>query len=76
MKFDEVDTDYSIIKQVLARNQEELMCRYNAIGSGIGTRNGKPAIILMVKNKKLEDLPLEIEGYPLFIDEIGGVNAY
>lgn len=70
------NNDDNTVEQVLAQHREELMRRYNAIGIGFGIRNGKPAIILMVKKKPSENVHLEIEGYPLFIDEIDDAKAY
>ncbi len=67
------------IRQVLARQRDVLMRRPGAVGVGIGQRDGKPAIVFMVKKKTSEtlaDLPREIEGYALLVEEVGEVVAY
>jgi len=73
------DMESEAIGQVLARHREALMRRSGAVGVGVGQRDGKPAIVFMVVKKTpeaLADLPREIEGYPLLIEEVGEVVAY
>ncbi len=76
---DGYDMETEGIRQVLERQREALMRRSGAVGVGIGQRDGKPAIVFMVKKKTpetLANLPREIEGYPLLIEEVGEVVAY
>ncbi len=76
---DGYDMETAGIRQVLARQREALMRRPGAVGVGIGQRDGKPAIVFMLKKKTpetLANLPREIEGYPLLIEEVGEVVAY
>ncbi len=67
------------IEQVLERQREALMRRPGAVGVGIGEHDGKLAIVFMVDRKTpetLADLPREIEGHPLVVQEVGKVIAY
>ena len=67
------------IEDVLERQREALMSRPEAAGVGIGEREGKPAIVFMVKRKTpeaLAGLPAEINGHPLIVEAVGEIIAY
>lgn len=67
------------IEAALDRQREKLMGRPGAVGVGLGHRDGKPAIVLMVEKatpEALAGLPNEIEGYPLVVEVVGKITAY
>lgn len=67
------------IEQVLERHQDQLMATPGVTGVGIGEKDGKPAIIVMVRevtrDLKLR-LPQVIEGHPVVIEQSGEIFAF
>ena len=67
------------IEEVLDKQREALMRRPHAVGVGIGLKNGKPAIVLMLDQASphaLQGLPKEIGGYPLVVEAVREIRAY
>ena len=80
---------YQRAEHVRARYQEALLAKTNVVGVGVGLRSragtltDEVAIIVMVSKKHLradlstEDLlPLEIEGVPVDVQEVGEIGPH
>ena len=80
---------YQRAEEVKARYQEEILTRSNVVGVGVGLRNrggnltNEVAIIVMVSKKRLRAdlsiadlLPVEIEGVPVDVQEVGEINLH
>src|SRR5690242_3616229 len=67
------------IEDVRRRHENKLMTLPHVVGVGIGERDGKPVIEVLVKTKDavvgLPPIPESIEGYPVTIVEAGDVTA-
>lgn len=68
------------IEDVKRRHESSLMSLPQVVGVGIGERDGKPVIAVLVKTKEaaagLPPIPESIEGYPVTIVEAGDVTAH
>jgi hypothetical protein len=67
------------IEQAFDRHQERLMAVSGVTGVGIGDKNGKPAIVIMVKQLTPDlkgALPQVIEGHPVVIEQSGEISAF
>lgn len=78
----EAQSDYVIgmkIEETLKRTRETLMERPGVAGVGVGLREGKPVIVLMLERDSPEvtaGLPEEIEGHRVVVEVVGEITAY
>jgi hypothetical protein len=71
------------IAQALEAHEDELLARANVVAVGVGERNGKEVIKVLVEKKqsrselKPEDLiPELIEGFETDVEEVGRLEAF
>lgn len=67
------------IEQVFNDHQDELVAMPGVSGIGIGSKDGKPAIVVMVEKLTpalTANLPRSLEGYPLVVEQSGKIVAY
>ena len=71
------------IEAVLRKYEDDLLAYPNVNAVGIGEREGRPVIKVMVVRKVPESalqpaqiLPKELEGYPLDVEEVGAITAH
>jgi hypothetical protein len=67
------------IAQVLDQHQDRLMAVSGVTGVGIGERNSKSAIVIMVRQLTPDlkaRLPQVIEGHPVVIEQSGEISAF
>jgi hypothetical protein len=67
------------IAEVLKKYTDNLMSISDVVGIGQGICDGKPCIKVFLKKKTREleeQLPRELNGYKVKIEEIGKVRAY
>jgi hypothetical protein len=67
------------IEQAFDRHQERLMAVSGVTGVGIGDKNGKPAIVIMVKQLTPDlkgALPQVIEGHAVVMEQSGEISAF
>jgi hypothetical protein len=65
------------ITDVLARHTPHLMSIAGVVGTAEGRQDGRPCIIVFVKEKTTEierAIPKQLEGYPVRIDAVGEVG--
>lgn len=70
------------IEQALEAHEDELLARANVVAVGVGERNGKEVIKVLVEQKKPrselkpEDvIPETIEGFETTVEEVGQIEA-
>ena len=66
------------IDTALHEKRASIMRTPGVVGVGRGHRHGKDVVVVMVENRDkaaLEQIPDNIEGYPVEVDEIGMVVA-
>lgn len=66
------------IEQALDRHQPEIMALKGVTGVGIGLRDAKPVILVMVETSTAElvdRLPSELDGHPVVIEAVGVIRA-
>ena len=67
------------IEQVFTQHHDRLMTISGVTGLGIGEKDGKPAIVIMVK-QLTPDLkarfPQAIEGHPVVVEQSGEIAAF
>jgi len=71
------------IEAVLRKHEDDLLAYPNVNAVGIGEREGRPVIKVMVVRKVPESslepgqiLPKELEGYPLDVEAVGEITAH
>jgi hypothetical protein len=67
------------IEQVFNDNHDTLMAVPGVTGLGIGSKDGKPAIVVMVKQLTPAlrgRLPRSLKGYPIVVEQSGEIVAY
>jgi len=67
----------SSIEIVLARHTPKLMSIPGVVGTAQGEDEGKPCILVFVKEKDeriRREIPSTLEGYPVRIDEVGEIR--
>lgn len=67
------------IEQVFDGHHDQLMAVPGVTGLGIGDQNGKPAIVIMVRQLTPDQkarLPQSLEGYPVVVEESGEIVAF
>jgi hypothetical protein len=67
------------IEQVFNDHQDQLMTIPGVTGVGIGSKDGKPAIVVMVERltPALTALvPRSLKGYPLVVEQSGKIVAH
>lgn len=65
------------INDVLETHAAELMAIPGVVGTGIGEEKGKPCILVLVRKKDdrlRRQIPTQLDGYPIRIDEVGEVR--
>ena len=65
------------IERVQERHESQLMAVPGVVGVGIGVRQGRPALLVMVRERTPEvaRLPPTLEGVPLAIEVVGDITA-
>ncbi len=67
------------IQQVFDRHHERLLALPGVTGLGIGEKDGKPALVIMVR-QLLPDLtarlPGALEGHPVVVEQSGEIVAF
>jgi hypothetical protein len=66
------------IEAVLRDHTPELLRIPEVVGTGQGMKDGRPAIVVMLKRSDptlMKSLPREIEGYPVDLRVVGDVSA-
>ena len=66
------------LQRVLEEHRERLMALPGVVGTAIGLCSGKPCIRVFVVAKTgglLKQIPAEIEGYQVAVDETGEIKA-
>jgi hypothetical protein len=68
------------IESTRARHEERLMSLPNVVGVGIGERDGKPVIQVLVTHRQpdlppQDRVPENVDGFPVAVEEIGAVQA-
>jgi hypothetical protein len=66
------------IEEVLAEHTPALLDVVGVVGTGQGELSGKPCIKVFVSMRSLEleqRIPVELDGYPLVIEEVGEPRA-
>jgi hypothetical protein len=73
---------FMTIEQALEAHEDELLARANVVAVGVGERNGKEVIKVLVEQKKPrselkpEDvIPETIEGFETTVEEVGQIEA-
>ena len=67
------------IQQVFDQHHDQLMAVPGVTGIGIGTKEGKPAIVIMVGELTPElktSLPQSLGGHPVVVEESGEISAF
>jgi hypothetical protein len=67
------------IKQAFDQHQDQLMAIPGITGVGIGAKEGKPAIVVMVGELTPElkaSLPQSLAGHPVVVEESGEISAF
>jgi len=67
------------IEEVFDRHHDRLMATPGVTGLGIGAKDGKPAIIIMVSQRSPElkaRLPQTLEGHPVVVEQSGEISAF
>jgi hypothetical protein len=67
------------IEQVFDRHHDQLMAVPGVTGLGVGDKDGKPAIIILVRQLTLDlkaRLPRALEGHPVVIEQSGEIVAF
>jgi len=67
------------IEDVLKRNEERLMAMPGVVGVGIGESEGKPVVIIMVKELTPElknKLPQNLDGFSVKAEVVGEITAF
>ncbi len=65
-------------EQVLQEQTDRLMALPGVVGTAMGLCAGEPCIRVLVVEKTgdlLKQIPTEIEGYPVVVDETGEIKA-
>ena len=66
------------LERVLEEHREQLMALPGVVGTAMGLCSGEPCIKVFVVEKTgglLKQIPTEIEGYQVAIDETGEIKA-
>ena len=66
------------IEAVLKEHTDSLMALPGVVGTGQGLRDGRPCIRVFVVKKSsalLKQIPSEIQGYPVDVQETGVIRA-
>ena len=66
------------IEQVLQEQTDSLMALPGVVGTAMGLCSGEPCIKVLVVEKTddlLKQIPTEIEGYQVAVDETGEIKA-
>lgn len=64
---------------ILDANRDRLMAVPGVTGVGIGSKDGRPAIVILVKQLTTEvrkSLPQSLEGCPVVVEQSGDVTAF
>lgn len=67
------------IEQVFDRHHDRLMAVPGVTGLGIGDKDGKPAIVIMVRQLTPDlktRLPEALEGHPVVVQQSGEIVAF
>lgn len=67
------------IEDVLNQQRDALMHTSGVVGVGIGQRQHGPVIVVMVNDHPsdvMNALPAKLDGYPVEVEEVGGIVAY
>jgi len=67
------------IGDVKRRHEAELLQHPGVVGVGVGTRDGRECITILLKERDSgveKNLPKEIEGYPTAIEAVGDVRTW
>jgi hypothetical protein len=67
------------IEQAFKRHHDQLVAVPGVTGMGIGRRDDKPAIVIMVKQLTPElkaRLPQALEGHPVVVEQSGEISAF
>jgi hypothetical protein len=67
------------IEQAFDRNHDRLMAIPGVTGLGIGDKNGRPAIIILVRQLTPDlkiRLPRVLEGHPVVVEQSGEIVAF
>lgn len=67
------------IEQVLDRHHDRLMAVPGVTGLGIGDKDGKPAIVIMVRELTSDlkaRLPEALEGHSVVVEQSGEIVAF
>jgi len=67
------------INTVLDEHQNEIMAIPGVVGVGIGSKDGGPAIVIMVNqlsDASRAQLPQSLEGHPVVVEESGEIVAF
>jgi hypothetical protein len=67
------------IEQVFDRHHDRLMAIPSVTGLGIGDKDGKPAIVIMVRQLTPDlkaRLPRALEGHPVIVQQSGEIVAF
>jgi hypothetical protein len=67
------------IEQAFDRHHDRLMAVPGVTGLGIGDKDGKPAIVIMVKELTPDlkaRLPEALEGHPVVVEQSGEIVAF
>ena len=66
-------------QQVLEQHQEQLMSIPGVEGVGLGGSEGRPEIIIMVRQQRTamaNTLPKQLNGYPVRVEISGEITAF
>ena len=66
------------LERVLEEHREQLMALPGVVGTAVGLCSGEPCIRVLVVAKTgglLKQIPAEIEGYQVAVDETGEIKA-
>ena len=66
------------IETVLSERTESLMSIDGVVGTGVGSAEGQPCILVFVKKKSsvvMKKIPVELDGWKVIIQEVGKVKA-
>jgi hypothetical protein len=67
------------IEQVFSDSHDQLMAIPGVTGIGIGSKDGKPAIVIMVKQLTpalKARLPQSLKGHPVVVEQSGEIVAH
>jgi len=67
------------IEEALDRHRDRFMALPGVTGIGLGSKDGNPAIVIMVKQLTLDvkaRLPRTLEGHPVVVEQSGEIVAF